>query len=123
MRWCENYDLTNVITPLDVDTYESFLNETGFDKEKSRYLVDGFRNGFSLEFEGNRNVKRLANNLCFRIGTPHEMWDKIMNEVESGRHAGPYEEPPFENYAISNWAHAQRWWKKDQIDISPVIST
>ena len=99
--WFENYDLSNIKTPLNVDVCECLLLQSGYDREKSDYLINGFRYGFSLEYEGNRHVKRTASNLKFRIGTPAEMWSKIMKEVEAGHHAGPYEHPPFEEFIQS----------------------
>ena len=34
-------------------------------------------------------------NLPFTIGTPVILWNKVMDEVELGRYAGPFEEIPY----------------------------
>ena len=46
-------------------------------------------------------VKRFAPNLRLRVGSPKELWNKVMKEVELGRYAGPFEEPPFEYFVQS----------------------
>ena len=35
------------------------------------------------------------------VGDKIELWNKVMKEVQLGRYAGPYEEPPFESYIQS----------------------
>ena len=53
----ENFDLQNVVTPVDVDRYEQLLLILGYDKNKSKELVTSFREGFSLGYQGNMNIK------------------------------------------------------------------
>ena len=50
-----NLDLDNIITPVKVNILEELLEETGYDQNKKDYLVKGFRNGFSLEYNGSLN--------------------------------------------------------------------
>ena len=45
---------------MDVNKLEEFLIES---KEETEFLIDGFRNGFPLHFEGDRDVRRFAPNL------------------------------------------------------------
>ena len=102
MLSCSNYDLENVVTPVDVDRFEYLLKQTDYDKSETEYLVNGFRNGFSLEYYGKRNVVRTAENLKLRVGNPIELWNKVMLEVGKGCYAGPYKDyPPFEYYIQS----------------------
>ena len=101
VKWFENYNLTEVETPVDTQVYERLLIEAGFDEKQTRYLTEGFSKGFKLNFNGNRNVKRLAPNLKLTIGTETDLWNKVMTEVEAGRYAGPFEEPPFEHFIQS----------------------
>ena len=54
MEWFENYDLTDIVTPLNVKVYENLLHQANYDKAETDYLVKGFSEGFSFEFEGNR---------------------------------------------------------------------
>ena len=64
--------------------------------------MDGFSNGFSLEYEGTlTQSKRFAPNLKLRIGSKVELWNKVVKEVELGRFAGPFVDPPFECFVQS----------------------
>ena len=38
----ENYDLENVVTPVNSDVLESMLQQAGYDENKTRFLVEGF---------------------------------------------------------------------------------
>ena len=94
-------DLDEIITPVDPDKLEKLLIETHYNKRKRFKLVRGFRNGFYLHYDGERNVKKTAPNLKLRIGSKLELWNKVMKEVELKRFAGPFEEVPFEHYVQS----------------------
>ena len=93
--------MQGVTTPLNVDHYAELLTQTGYDKEKSEFLINGFRNGFSLNYQGPKIRTDEARNIPFTIGNSREMWRKIMKEVRLERLAGPYSRPPFENYVKS----------------------
>ena len=96
-----NFDLCNIQTPVDVDIFEKLLIQSKFDPEKTAYLVNGFRHGFSLRYEGPTNVQRKAPNLKLRVGSHLELWNKVMTEVKAQRYAGPFEEIPFEYFIQS----------------------
>ena len=53
VTWCENYDLTNIVTPLDIVNYKNLLVESGYNLEKTQFLVNGFTNSFAIGFQGN----------------------------------------------------------------------
>ena len=90
-------DLENIITPVDPVKFNQLLINTGYDAEKRDFLIKGFSEGFSLQYAGQlHNGRRTAPNLKLRVGNRTELWNKVMNEVELGRFAGPFEEPPFE---------------------------
>ena len=91
----ENKDLNNIITSVDVKVFERLLIQSKYDLEETKYLVDGFTYGFELEYHGDRKLVKTAPNLKFRIGSPKELWNKVMLEVQKGRYAGPFEIPPF----------------------------
>ena len=81
---------------------KSLLNDSEYDPIKTKYLVSGFKEGFSLNYKGPlKDCKRKAHNLKLRVGDKTELWNKVMNEVELGRYAGPFEDPSFENYVQS----------------------
>ena len=48
----KNLDLDNLITPVDADRLEQILLESNYNKSKTQFLVDGFRNGFTLGYQG-----------------------------------------------------------------------
>ena len=94
--------MDKIITPLDPDKFEELLKEAGYQEDKRKYVIDGFKNGFSLEYQGGlKACRRLAPNLKLRVGNKTELWNKVMKEVELGRYAGPYEDPPFEHFVQS----------------------
>ena len=98
--WC-NFDLSNVVTPVKADRFEFLLKKSNFDPVETKFLIDGFRNGFSLQFEGDRKKRLISPNLPFTVGNKEEMWEKIMQEVKLKRYAGPFTRPPFEFYRQS----------------------
>lgn len=73
-----------------MDELERLLIESQYDQPKTQFLVDGFRNGFKLGYNGSKHVKIKSNNLRFRVGNKFDLWNKIMLEVKAKRYAGPY---------------------------------
>ena len=95
-------DLNNIVTPVDVDKLQQLLEYTGYDQKKTNFLVEGFKDGFSMEYQGSLiGARRYAPNLKIRIGSKVELWNKVMSEVEQNRYAGPFDEPPFEYFVQS----------------------
>ena len=74
--WFENFDLENIVTPVDVQAYERLLNEAGYNQTKISKLVGGFRNGFPLEYQGETKVHKTAPNLPFNVGDKFDLWGK-----------------------------------------------
>lgn len=77
-----NYDLDNTFTRIDAEALNILLHRYGYDRQMTGYLVNGFRNGFSLQFTGNRAGRNEARNLRLRIGSEEILWEKIMKEVK-----------------------------------------
>ena len=97
-----NSDLENIVTPVKADVLDELLRLTNYDDKKRKFLFEGFASGFSLQYEGNlKGCKRTAPNLKLRVGSKVELWNKVMNEVELGRFAGPFEDPPFDAFVQS----------------------
>ena len=90
------------MTPVNVDNLKYLLEVTGYNAEKTQFLVDGFTNRFSLEYTGCEEVKITAPNLKLRVGDEIDLWNKVMKEVEMKRFAGPFVEPPFEHFIQSS---------------------
>ena len=98
----ENVNLEDIVTPVDADKLKELLMEVGYDSQKTEFLYDGFKKGFSLQYSGKlRKVQRTAPNLKLRVGTHTELWNKVMKEVELGRYAGPFDKPPFDYFVQS----------------------
>ena len=97
----ENFNLHDIVTPVDADELEILLCETKYDKQKSKYLIDGFRKGFEIGYRGKRDVKLEAPNLKLTVGSKIELWNKVMKEVKENRYAGPFKKIPFNNYIQS----------------------
>ena len=87
---------------MDVNKLERLLRETNYDEKKTAFLVDRFKNGFSLEYEGPQDVKITSPNLKIHgVGSENILWNKVMKEVKLKRYAGPYEHIPFDSYIQS----------------------
>ena len=95
--------MTNVVTPVKADTLDKLLRETHYDDEKRRFLVNGFKRGFSIKYQGPKNVRIKSPNLKFAVGDEVDLWNKIMKEVKLKRFAGPFLEKdiPFRHYIQS----------------------
>ena len=93
--------MTNIITPVKVDIFEDILNSVNYDKKESEFLVDGFRNGFPLHYQGRTDVQLTSPNLKIRVGDETQLWNKVMKEVNLKRYAGPYEKIPFKHFIQS----------------------
>ena len=101
MLYYENFDLQTVHTTINADKLENLLVHTGYPAAKTRFLVDGFRRGFSICYNGNAKVRKFSPNLKFTIGDPIVLWNKVMKEVKLRRFAGPYSEVPFDYFIQS----------------------
>ena len=97
-----NYKTEDIVTPIKVPWLVHYLYRTGYAGEKNLELQQGFTRGFDIGYRGPMDRKDLSRNIPLRIGTPIEMWNKIMKEVSMGRYAGPfYNGPPGEFYVQS----------------------
>ena len=89
------------MTPVNVDELEKLLIQTNYNKEKTEFLVKGFKEGFDLGYRGPEEIKQESSNLKFTIGDKVELWNKVMKEVKEKRYAGPFSNIPFDNYIQS----------------------
>ena len=86
---------------MKVEIYERLLQESNYDRAKTRFLVHGFRNGFSLGYRGPKKIKRKAPNLKLFVGSQTELWNKILTEVKANRYAGPFVKVPYKYFIQS----------------------
>ena len=61
--WYENYDLQNIVTPINAKVLKKLLVQAEYNKDKTEYLVDGFTNGFDICYQGSEDVQMRAPNL------------------------------------------------------------
>ena len=95
-------DLDNIVTPVNTKTLHALLKESSYDKTETEFLIEGFKNGFSIGYTGPEDVKITSPNLKFReVGNSTILWNKVMKEVREKRYAGPFEHIPFGSYIQS----------------------
>ena len=96
-----NFDLQNIITPVDPHRFLILLQESCYDRKKTKFIIDGFTDGFEIGYQGRRDIQLKSNNLKLNVGSPTELWNKMIKEVQNKRFAGPFEEVPFEYFMQS----------------------
>ena len=98
----ENYDLDNVVTPVDSKKLQQLLVETNYDPHETQFLIEGFEQGFDIGYRGPiKGVRHFVPNLKIRCGSQIVLWNKVMKEVKLGRYAGPYKTPPYKTFIQS----------------------
>ena len=99
----EDLEWDNIITPIKVEAFMDLMRKSGYHKQKSDYLINGFKYGFDLGYRGPLNRKNQASNLPTKLGVESqtELWNKIMKEVKEHRYARPFKKPPTEYYVQS----------------------
>ena len=87
--------------------------------------MDGFRNCFSIGYDGETSVQQTVPNLVLHVGSKVQLWNKVMKEVKLVKlkcYAGPYIDIPFENYIQSLiWTCAKQQRNQNKTNISPVL--
>ena len=97
-----NYDLDNVVTPVNADKFCKLLKETNYDPVESNFLIDGFKHGFDIGYHGPMNIQQNSPNLKFRgVGNHEILWGKVMKEVRLRHFTGPFTQVPYDNYMQS----------------------
>ena len=111
-----------MVTPVNVNELEWLLRLSEYDEDKSRFLVQGFQDGFDLNYQGPVKCKDLSKNIPFNeVGDKFDLWNKIMKEVSHKRFAGPFNEVPFEYYIQSPVGLVPKAQGGYQADLSSVI--
>ena len=97
-----NFDLDNIKTPVNVEEFAKLLSQSNYDRTEAEFLVQSFKEGFTIGYNGPENVQIKSPNLKFReVGNPVLLWNKVMKEVKELRYAGPFHTIPFDNYIQS----------------------
>ena len=98
----ENFNLTEIVTPINPDKFKQLLVETGYNRSKTKEIITGFREGFPLGYQDMKTgIQQRAPNLKLRVGNEVELWNRVMKEVQLKRYAGPFAKVPFENFIQS----------------------
>ena len=100
-EYFSNPNLESIVTPLNVNRFEEFLRHYQYDRAESEFLIDGFRNGFDIGYQGPTEWKSKSENIPLTIGSKDDLWCKIMKEVKAGQVAGPSDSIPCDNYIQS----------------------
>ena len=99
----KNFDLESICMLVNVDHLEELLNNADYSQTETKFLVDGFRTGFNIEYHGPKDQRHTVKNIPFLPGIrdKYELWQKIMKEVKLKRFAGPFEQVPFKHFVQS----------------------
>ena len=93
--------MTEIVTPINVTRFQRYLMDSGFCRDRSEHLIQGFKEGFDIGYRGPLIRQDTSNNIPLNLGTPQDLWDKLMKEVSMHRYAGPYKKIPYVNYMQS----------------------
>lgn len=93
-----NEDWGTGATPVKADKLEKWLE--GYDPQKKRALIQGFREGFRVGFTGAPNSV-VQKNLKSAEEMPEVVEAHIKREIEEGRLVGPFRHIPFTQFQCS----------------------
>ena len=71
LEFYEEMDWQNIVTPIRVHRFAELLTETGYDKDLTQYLIDGFTKGFDIGYHGPLNRKNVSDNIPIKRGLDH----------------------------------------------------
>ena len=99
--YAENFDLTNVHTPVNADLLIQYLNASKYNAKEIEFLGDGFKHGFDIGYQGPKQRSSKSSNIPLKVGSPVELWNKLIKEVKAMRVAGPFDTIPFDHFIQS----------------------
>lgn len=88
------------MSPVKVNSLDWALRLIGYDSDLSTFLLHGFSEGFSLNYDGPREA-RDAKNLKSVDGLQNIVRQNISTEISAGRVAGPFPTRPLPDLRIS----------------------
>lgn len=87
-------------SPVDPEALSHLLQD--YDPVKATFLINGFRHGFRVHFEGDLAVPSTAcKNLKSAYEVPQVVDSKLEKEIQAGRIVGPFDTVPFANMKLS----------------------
>ena len=88
-----------VVTPINVDILETYLTSHP-DRDQVNYILQGFRNGFDIGFQGPISNTR-PRNLRSADENSRAVSEAIAKEIHRTHTSGPFSSPPFEPFHCS----------------------
>ena len=89
------------MTPIKVERLNHYLSISHYDSVKKEELIKGFTEGFDIGYRGPSERRHLSSNIPLHVGSPEDLWGKIMKEVKARRYSGPFNVPPYKSYIQS----------------------
>lgn len=86
-------------SPIIISAISNYLSQYP-DRVSARYLEDGLKHGFKLQYSGPR-ISVFSKNLSSASDSEEVLLEKIYSEVTAGRMSGPYLLPPMPNLHVS----------------------
>ena len=94
----KNLTIINTAIPVRVERLHKLLNGCPYQS----YIINGFKHGFMLNFEGPECAMGGKNALS-ALQNPLAVEEKIKKELRLGRVSGPYKTPPFIISSLPRW--------------------
>ena len=66
-EYYENYNLEDIITPINVRKLVQLLTEAGYSETEIQFLNEGFTNGFDINYKGPTNRQSESDNIPLKI--------------------------------------------------------
>ena len=88
----------NLPAPVRVNKLSHYLK--GYNIPVAQFLLEGFSQGFPLNYQGPRQ-SFFAANLKSALDNPTAVDVKISQELNLDRIAGPFDQPPFDSFWVS----------------------
>lgn len=85
-------------TPIKIDKLQAYLE--GYPPRSRKYLIEGFRFGFSIDYVGHRS-NFVSKNLLSATTNPKAVDEKLAKEIQLGRIVGPFDGQPFPVFHVS----------------------
>ena len=83
-------------SPIIIDKLGEYLE--GYDDKN--YIINSFKTGFSINFQGEESPLSSNNSVSVSSNT-EVVHQKVQSELKLGRFAGPFNKPPYENFKCS----------------------
>ena len=90
------------LTPIVLDRLQYELRNYP-NPDKAAYVIQGLRHGFHLGFNHNISLKSTSGNMASALKNPQVIDNYLHTEVQLGRVAGPFLQPPFHGLHVSRF--------------------